>query len=247
LLYTIEKATRQPITHMQLPSGEAVTAHRIDQFKQQINQVFDEAVDLSFFNDLLADMSHQQSRSPEELASALAYMLQKDRPLQVQFAPVKDAPAAKTKAGRERDGRGVKPRANDSELQRYRLEVGRNQDVRPGDIVGAIANEGGIQSQFIGHIKLFDEFTTVDLPKDLPPQVLQLLKKVRVRNHPLNISEDRGPRGEEAPKAKLSRKPDPKPEGKRGKPASKGKADGKPKTKLRQRDQKNKGYRAKKV
>jgi len=248
LLYTIEKATRQPITHMQLPSGETVTAHRIDQFKQQIKQVFDQAVDLSFFNDLLAEFSHQESRSAEDIASALAYLMQKERPLQVKFAPVKQAPATKDKpAGREREARGAKPRANDSDLQRYRLEVGRNQEVRPGDIVGAIANEAGIESRFIGHIKLFDDFSTVDLPKGLSPEVLQLLKKVRVRNRPLNISEDGGPRGEEAPRAKLSRKPGPKPEGKRSKVVPKGKADSKPKTKLRQRDQKNKGYRAKKV
>ena len=256
LLFTIEKATRQPITHMQLPSGETVTAHRIDQFKQQIKQVFDQAVDLSFFNELLAEFSHQEDRSPEEIASALAYLVQKERPLQVKFAAVKQPPATQDKPGRERDSRSAKPRAKDSDLQTYRLEVGRNQEVRPGDIVGAIANEAGIESRLIGHIKLFDDFSTVDLPKGLSAEILQLLKKVRVRNRPLNISEDRGsaPAHEAAPRPKIGRKsgaqsdsrPDGKPDGKRGKFVPKGKADGKPKTKVRQRDQKNKGYRAKK-
>ena len=254
LLYVIEKATRQPIKHMELPTGEAVTAHRIDQFKQSIKNVFDSSVDLSFFNDLLADFSHQTDHSPEEIASALAYLVQKERPLQVKFAELKPAkaPKGKNKLAREaQKDRPRKPRANDSDLQRYRLDVGRSHEVRPGDIVGAIANEAGIESQYIGHIKLFDDFSTVDLPKGMPPEVFQLLKKVRVRNRPLNISEDNGPRADDAPDFKRR---GPKSAGKRdggkfaGKSGKSGKFDAKqkPKAKVRQRDLKNKGYRGKK-
>ncbi|WP_341938418.1 DEAD/DEAH box helicase [Marinimicrobium sp. C2-29] len=247
LLYTIEKATRQPIKHMELPTGEAVTAHRIDQFKQQIDDVFNAAVDLSFYNDLLADYSHQNDRSPEEIASAMAYLLQKERPLQVKFAPVKSERAVLGKSDRDNKG-PKKARVNDADLQRYRLEVGRSHEVRPGDIVGAIANEANIDSQYIGHIKLFDEFSTVDLPKGMTPEVMQVLKKVRVRNRPLNISEDNGPRHDGPPAGKKPRTGGPKPEGKRapGKFDSKSKT-AKPKSKVRHKDQKNKGYRAKNV
>jgi len=248
LLYTIEKATRQPIKHMELPTGEAVTAHRIDQFKEQINEVFNNSVDLSFYNDLLADYSHQNDRSPEEIASAMAYLLQKERPLQVKFAPVKSERAVLGKSDRDNKGPKSRGRTNDADLQRYRLDVGRNHEVRPGDIVGAIANEANIQSQFIGHIKLFDDFSTVDLPKGLSPDVMQLLKKVRVRNRPLNITEDNGPRND-GPPAKRPRTAGPKPAGKRapGKFDPKGKAKDKPKAKVRHKDQKNKGYTGKKL
>ncbi len=252
LLYVIEKATRQPIKHMELPTGATVTAHRIDQFKQSIQEVFDASVDLSFFNELLADFSHQTDRSPEEIASALGYLAQKERPLQVKFAeirPEKPSTKGKNKQAREAQNgpRPAKARVNDSDLQRYRLDVGRSHEVRPGDIVGAIANEAGIDSQYIGHIKLFDEFSTVDLPKGMSPEVMQLLKKVRVRNRPLNIAEDNGPR-QEGPGGDTKRR-GPKPGDKRapGKFAGKGKPDGKPKAKVRDRDVKNKGYRAKKV
>jgi ATP-dependent RNA helicase DeaD len=80
-------------------------------------------------------------------------------------------------------------------MVRYRIEVGRNHEARPGDIVGAIANEAGISSSNIGHIKLHDEFSTVDLPKGLSGDVLSQLKKVRVRNRPLEISVDQGGAG----------------------------------------------------
>lgn len=218
LLYTIEKATKKPITLMELPSGATVTKHRIDQFTQQITDTLKEQADLSFFNDLLAEYSHANDVAPEEIASALAYLLQRERPLQVKFTDVKpererssrdDRGGRDERGGRDRDDRGSRdggrdrgpredrPRRerNDENMDRYRIEVGRNHEARPGDIVGAIANEAGIESRFIGHIKLHDEFSTVDLPTGISKDTLAKLKKVRVRSRPLEISLDTGPRG----------------------------------------------------
>ena len=230
LLYTIEKATKKPITLMELPSGATVTQHRIDQFTSQISTTLAEQPDLTFFNDLLAEFSNKNEVSPEEIASALAFLLQKERPLQVKFTDVKperesssrDRAPRDDRGGRDergsrgdrgpRDGgdrgRSDRPREdrapredrprrehNDENMVRYRIEVGRNHEARPGDIVGAIANEAGISSSNIGHIKLHDEFSTVDLPKGLSGDVLSQLKKVRVRNRPLEISVDQGGAG----------------------------------------------------
>ncbi|MES2672666.1 MAG: DEAD/DEAH box helicase [Pseudomonadota bacterium] len=230
LLYTIEKATKKPITLMELPSGATVTQHRIEQFTSQITTALTEQPDMSFFNDLLAEFSNKNDVSPEEIASALAYILQKDRPLQVKFTDVKpererssrdDRPSERSDRGgrdergsrdrndRPREDRGDRPSrddrpredrprresGNDENMQRYRIEVGRNHEARPGDIVGAIANEAGISSSNIGHIKLHDEFSTVDLPKGLAADVINHLKTVRVRNRPLQISVDQGGAG----------------------------------------------------
>ena len=74
----------------------------------------------------------------------------------------------------------------------YRIEVGKEHGVRAGDIVGAIANEANIDSQFIGNIKLFDHFSTVELPANIPAEIFQHLKKVYVRKQKLNISIDTG-------------------------------------------------------
>lgn len=222
LLYTIEKATKKPITLMELPSGATVTQHRIDQFTSQISTTLAEQADLSFFNDLLAEFSNKNDVSPEEIASALAFLLQRERPLQVKFTDVKPERESRDRGPRDdrggrdergsrgdrssRDGgdrsRSDRPREdrprrehNDENMVRYRIEVGRNHEARPGDIVGAIANEAGISSSNIGHIKLHDEFSTVDLPKGLSGDVLSQLKKVRVRNRPLEISVDQGGAG----------------------------------------------------
>lgn len=76
---------------------------------------------------------------------------------------------------------------DDMELVRYRVEVGRNDGVTPGDLVGAIANEAGVESRFIGRISLFDDHSTVDLPDGMPKEIFEWLRKVRVRNRPLRI------------------------------------------------------------
>ncbi|MDQ2075498.1 DEAD/DEAH box helicase [Marinimicrobium sp. ABcell2] len=203
LLYVIEKATRQPIKPMELPSGETVTAHRIDSFKGEIDKVFAEQVDLSFYHELLAAYSHDNDRYPEDIAAALAHLLQKERPLQVTFAPIKPERDHKRSERGERGERGDrnerpskgKKQHSDEDMQRYRIEVGRNHQAKPGDIVGALANEGGISSRQIGHIKLFDDFSTVDLPKTLAKETLRQLQKVRVRNKALEIRIDEGPGG----------------------------------------------------
>jgi ATP-dependent RNA helicase DeaD len=74
----------------------------------------------------------------------------------------------------------------------YRLEVGKNDSVEPSNIVGAIANEADISSQYIGQIILHDEYSTVDLPDGMPDDVFKTLKKARVRSKALNISIDKG-------------------------------------------------------
>jgi ATP-dependent RNA helicase DeaD len=79
-------------------------------------------------------------------------------------------------------------------MERYRVEVGQAHGVKPGNLVGAIANEAGIDSQYIGHIKIYDDHSTIDLPSDLPDDILRVLRKVWVASHPLNISRLEGKR-----------------------------------------------------
>lgn len=193
LLYAIEKTTRQRIKAMELPTGAIVTAARIDQFKQTITDALNGQEDLSFFTELLETYSKEHEVDPSKVAASLVYLLQKERPLQVKLHDIKPA------RGRDRD-RDEAPRGrsrrggNDSceeGMTRYRIEVGRDQNVRPGDIVGAVANEGGLQSRQIGQIKLFDKFSTLDLPSDLSPKTLDKIKSIRVRGNVLNMTPDR--------------------------------------------------------
>ncbi|MFT7127982.1 MAG: ATP-dependent RNA helicase DeaD [Gammaproteobacteria bacterium] len=239
LLQSIEKATRQSIKEMAMPSGSEVSGKRILQFKSQLTEVL-ENQNLDFIYKMLAEYSAESDRSAEEIASALAYLLQKERPLQVEDAPQKnrqrerperDRPERDRPEGqqRERSGRNQESRPSSREkisevpMARYRIEVGRNDDVKPGDIVGAIANEADIDSQHIGHIKLHDDYSTVDLPAGMPDDLLNHLKKVKIRNQTINISVDGKAEPRERPT--LTR---PKPKDRSAKPST---AKAKPKKK----------------
>ncbi|MDO3382186.1 DEAD/DEAH box helicase [Gilvimarinus algae] len=203
LLYAIEKATGQRIEPMKLPSGDAVTAARVDQFLQGVTEVLQSDQDLSFFDELLGNYCREHDAEPEQIAMALAYLLQKDRPLQVKLTDLKPEFASEPRERKERN-----PRTNrgpEEGMKRYRIEVGRNHGARPGDIVGAIANEAGLKSRFIGQIKLFDSFTTLDLPNDMPAPLAQKIAGIHVRGQVLSLSEDRGPvrsKAHQKPKAK---------------------------------------------
>jgi ATP-dependent RNA helicase DeaD len=85
-------------------------------------------------------------------------------------------------------------------MERYRIEVGRDHGVKPGNIVGAIANEAGLEGRYIGRIDIRDDHSTLDLPEGMPKEILQHLKKTRVCGRPLGIKRTGGsgvkPRGD---------------------------------------------------
>ena len=117
----------------------------------------------------------------------MAYLGQKEKPLQSEELPFEEAPVPDQEpARRERAGR-VKG-ASDTNLASYRIEVGRNHGVEPKHIVGAIANEAHIRSQEIGHIQILDDHCLVDLPPDLPPAIFKKLQTVWVCGQRLQIS-----------------------------------------------------------
>jgi ATP-dependent RNA helicase DeaD len=85
--------------------------------------------------------------------------------------------------------------------------VGREHGVEPKHIVGAIANEAGIESQYIGHIKLFDTYSTIDLPEGMPKDIYKHLKRVWVCGRQLNISLLGEPKKGRKPKVSKAKKP----------------------------------------
>ncbi|WP_445768761.1 DEAD/DEAH box helicase [Rheinheimera sp.] len=217
LLRTIEHATKQPIEQMSLPTGRVIEQRRIESFREQLAQTI-ETQDLSFFQTLINDWREKIETTENDLAAALLYLAQKDQPLNVasQFPEIREPHAR----GGERDDRPRRERSDRPErsgerpdrgprvkremkgdYQTYRIEVGKEHGVRAGDIVGAIANEANIDSQFIGNIKLFDHFSTVELPAAIPNEIFQHLKKVYVRKQKLNITVDSGaaPAGDRRP------------------------------------------------
>ena len=210
MLYAIEQATRQRIEPMQLPTRNEIVDRRIDQFKRQISETI-ETQELDFFRELMEAFQNEQALDMEDVAAALAYLVQKEQPLQPEIEDIPPEPerrsAERSDRGRERDGarseRGGREggerfnATQDMEMRRYRIEVGREHGVQPKNIVGAIANEIGLDSNFIGNISIRDHFTLLDLPEGMPKDLFAHLKTVRVCGRPLNIAIDTGGRSRE--------------------------------------------------
>jgi ATP-dependent RNA helicase DeaD len=200
MLRSIEKATRSPIEPMQLPSQKDISERRISQFKQTIADTI-EAEDLFFFEDLVNRYQQEQDLRLSEIAAALAFMVQKERPLEPQ--------AGKDEPKRDRD---FSPRGPDlgsmskSAMQRFRIEVGSEHGLQPKHIVGAIANEAGLESRYIGQIKIFEDFSTVTLPEGMPKELYQHLRQIRVCGQPMLLSPCDEPEKSDRHKSKKSHK-----------------------------------------
>ena len=200
MLRSIERATKKPIERLDLPTAAAVNASRMEKFRQRITYTLAGRKDLAPFRDLVEKYLEENDIDPLDVAAALASMAQGDQPLLLderEPAPREFKERRERRDDRgERGERGKKPRfdkdkkvpAPDEGMQRYRIEVGREAGVKPGNIVGAIANEVDLESSYIGRIEIYPAFTTVDLPEGMPKEIFQHLKQVRVAGKPMNIS-----------------------------------------------------------
>ncbi|MDA3922454.1 MAG: DEAD/DEAH box helicase [Salinisphaera sp.] len=190
LFKNIERATRQAIEPMDVPSMADVNEQRVERFKQSITETL-EAGGLQQFVDLVETYRQDHNVEPVELAAALARLAQGGEPLVLDTVRVeKSAGHAfhEDRSGSDKPARKNKPATAGMSMDTFRIEVGREHGVEPRNIVGAIANEAGVDSKDIGRIDIRDDFSLVDLPKDMPEEIFAHLKTVWVANRQLAIS-----------------------------------------------------------
>ena len=231
MLRAIERATRQPIEEMKLPSVEAVNDVRITKFKERITEARQQG-DLGQFQQLIEQYEAEQNVPAIEIAAALARIAQGGQPLLLTAAPPprearprethtrEDRPergGARERPSRDRlrpdhggrdhdksehsrphhdrrdhDGGGMRPVRNhvtEEGKRTFRVEVGHDHGVKPGNIIGAIANEAGLESGFIGRLSIRSEYSLIDLPDGMPKEVFEHLRKVWVSQQQLQIKE----------------------------------------------------------
>jgi ATP-dependent RNA helicase DeaD len=230
LLQAIERATRQPITEMQLPSVDAVNDRRTTKFKQRITDTL-ASDDLAPFRQLVEQYERERNVPAVEIAAALARLVQGKQPLLLQPAPRESRPFEKPRAEKPSQQehlptrapprshqstpsparRDERPRKAEAGFETYRIAVGNDHGVRPGNIVGAIANEAGLDSKHIGRIEIRDRYTLLDLPAGMPEETFQLLKTVRVSGQRLLIARASEPPESAPTSGKPARKPPFKP------------------------------------
>ena len=207
MLGAIEKATRKKIDQLELPSTETVNNQRISRFKQTITDTL-AAGELGFMQGLVDQYQQEHDVPAAEIAAALAQMAIGDQPLlMVPERPQRrqnndtgssdrqhrsnrrDTGERRSSSDRDKTPKKRNPPKARENSERYRIEVGSQHGVQPANIVGAIANEAGLDAAHIGHIDIREDFSVVELPSGMPRDVLRDLKKAWVCGQKLAITQ----------------------------------------------------------
>jgi ATP-dependent RNA helicase DeaD len=228
MLRAIEKATGHPIEPMDLPSVNDINSRRTERFKTTVRETIAEN-DLALYYRLVSELEQEDDLDALQIAAALAKMAQGDVPLLLDPKTESKRPPKREFEPDDRDRRPARserpPRSHpkkvvetkalplkdfpDIEMERFRVAVGYQHGVKPGNIVGAIANEADLEARYIGHIEIFDDFTTVDLPAGMPEQTMRDLRNAWVCQQKLAIErlKDSGPDAARDPR-RPARRPD---------------------------------------
>ena len=208
MLRSIERVTNATIEEMDLPTVDEVNESRKAKFMDSITESL-EATDIQVFKTMVREYSAANNVPMDDIAAALATQalagdefLMKEPPRDKRERRDRfDRDDRRDRGGRgrdrfDRDDRGDRRggrRFDDSgNFDTYRLDVGKRQHVRPGAIVGALANEGGLNSKDFGRITIGGDFTLVELPKNLDQSVLDRLEDTRISGQLINIQRDHG-------------------------------------------------------
>ena len=199
----LERAVGQPIEPMEIPSNASINQNRLDRLRERLTGALDTPPcgdeERALLAEILQRVAQERQFSADDLALAALQLSLGGKPLLLQGEERFLAPRAGAGRDRDRDGGGERDRGRragperqdgppEPHMDRFRIEVGWRDRVKPGNIVGAIANEAGLTGRAIGRIRIFDAHSTVDLPKGMPDDVFQDLRRLRVMNRELQIS-----------------------------------------------------------
>jgi ATP-dependent RNA helicase DeaD len=181
----IERFTHVRIEPMRMPTRADVAARRVALFKERILKTLKDE-DLELYLNLVVEIAEESGNDMAEIAAAAARLAGGDKPLEVATEQVE---AENPRGYDERENQGTRNynQARDENMVRLFFDVGRHSNVTPSDIVGAIANEAGIRGKSIGAIDIQERFTLADVPAELADQVIEAMRKTRIRNHNANV------------------------------------------------------------
>ena len=215
MLRIIERATKQRIEPMQMPSVEDVNEQRALKFKERIVTAV-ESGEGAVFQQLVEQIERERNVPAAEIAAALASLLQGPAPFLLAPKPATEpAQRARSQSRSQGEATNIEEPMSDGgtgretprprqpkggpRLETYRIEVGHTHGVQPGNIVGALANEAGLESRNIGHIDIRDDHSFVELPVGMPKEIFRDLQTVRVRGAELRIRRSQARQGRGKP------------------------------------------------
>ncbi len=193
LLRHLEKANGTPLVQMSLPSVDDVNSTRLARFDDRITQALEAGSRIEGFREIVAHYVQQYDVPEVDVAAALAVVAQGDEPLLLEAEP--ERPPRQERGERPDKGgdRGPRVARDGSPLATYRIAVGKRHKVEPRQIVGAIANEGGLRRQDFGAISIRPDFSLVELPAELSAETWDALRSTRISGKLIGLKKDDGP------------------------------------------------------
>ncbi len=195
LLKHIEKATRQPLTEMKMPSPDDVNTTRLARFDDAITAALAQTRRVEGFRDIVRHYVEHHDVPEVDVAAALAVVAQGETPLLLDPDP--DPKVERAQRAERPDRQNTR---DGQRLSTYRIAVGKRHRVEPRQIVGAIANEGGLKRGDFGAITIKPDFSIVELPANLPAVVYQKLADTRISGKLIDLRPDKGAPGSRGPK-----------------------------------------------
>ncbi len=195
LLRQIERQSRATIEQMPMPSVDDVNQTRLSRFDDAITAALDDASRIDPFRDIVQHYVREHDVPELDVAAALAVVMQGDRPLLLEAREeLEKVPARDERPRPERPRRtpGGPRRGGDRPMAVYRIQVGKRHRVEPRQIVGAIANEGGLSRDDFGAITIRPDHSLVELPADLPGEVFRALSRTRISGKLIQLAPDGG-------------------------------------------------------
>lgn len=197
-LMAIERATRQKLTQMHLPSVDEVNATRLSRFDDAITAALEQRPRIDAFRDIVGHYVKHHDVPEVDVAAALAVVAQGETPLLLDPAEEPRREEFHGTGGQGDKGTGRRTRdasRGTGPMTTYRIDVGKRHKVEPRQIVGAIANEGGLNRGDFGQIRILPNFSLVDLPANLSAETLRRLDRTRISGQLIGIKPDTGPHG----------------------------------------------------
>lgn len=198
MLRMIEKATNQQIERMDIPTVADINQNRMQKFKDEISDSL-ATKDLSLYQQIISEFEFETDHNPQQIAAALAYMIHGEKGMLLQESKGERHERNKGKSQVETEHSQTharqKRKVHDGEvdatavpllnhpeipMERFQLAAGRQQGVKPTHVVGMICNEAELDREYVGQIDIYDNFTTVDLPADMPKEIMSILWKARL-------------------------------------------------------------------
>jgi ATP-dependent RNA helicase DeaD len=195
LLNSIERVTRQKLVESQLPSVDDVNAQRVEKFRDSITRALG-SPQLELFRKLVEAYERDNDVPMADVAAALAFLSRDGE----EFLMTEPPPEKRRERPDRPDRPDRKPRERRTDLATYRIAVGKRHKVAPGAIVGAIANEGGLNRSDFGHITIKVDHSLVELPKKLSSETMRKLSSTRIQGQLINLEPDRGSKARYNPK-----------------------------------------------